>query len=499
MKLSFRESLQKLMRSRRLRAFFITSLVLHVIFGVTLVFSTRVRYAVFGNPNAKLELRETPLTDGMIEQSIKTLTDLYRARFLETIGELTEIRSEINRLQMDKLKTLRDQDEDRKKKIANKVWPNAQRPDPTAVFIPRIDIDPPPVKLLDLPSKLETLSLVDLYNLHPVLEQDAGRLYERIHAMTLCEPLEDTIPLSQTLKVTQLKIPPRRPINTAVLDTRNISAAVAGSLDAFRNELVAATLEAQDMVANARRWQGLVSDTAVSSSTQFGPSLSVVPVQSAYYGQFLNPLSLKRVSREQVINPPVELGGNIGLTDDARPAEWVSVSRWYVVGPFTHPGAKRRLDDLERKFPPEGGVDLDAVYEGKGGRPLKWKYRVFGSDFLENGIRMEPYLVDNSDFAIWYFYTEIRSTKEQDVLASFSSDDYGVCWLNKKRVYQSPPETQPWRPFCLHNFRVLHLRKGINNILFKLENAQGTTAFSVLLMTYEDRDLIDAIKARFNI
>jgi hypothetical protein len=499
MKLSFRESLQKLMRSRRLRAFFITSLVLHAVFGLTLVFSIRVRYAVFGNPNAKLELRETPLTDGMIEQSIKTLTDLYRARFIETIAELTEMRSELNRLQLEKLKTLRDQDEDRQKKIANKMWPSAQQPDPKAVFVPRIDVDPPPVKLLEVPARMEDMSLADLYNLHPVLEQDAGRLYERAHAITLCEPIEDVVPLSQTLKVTELKIPPRRPINTAVLDTRSISAAVAGSLDAFRNELVAATLEAQDIVANVRRWQSLVTDTAVNTTSQFGPSLSVMPIETEYYGQFLNPLSLKRVSRAQVINPPVELGGSIGPVNDVLPAEWVSVCRWYVVGPFTHPGAKRRLDDLERKFPPEGGVDLDAVYEGKGGRPLKWKYRVFGADFLDNGIRMEPYLVDNSDFAIWYFYTEIRSSKEQDVLASFASDDYGVCWLNKKRVYQSPPETQPWRPFCLHNFRVLHLKKGINNILFKLENAQGTTAFSVLLMTYEDRDLIDAIKARFNI
>jgi hypothetical protein len=112
---------------------------------------------------------------------------------------------------------------------------------------------------------------------------------------------------------------------------------------------------------------------------------------------------------------------------------------------------------------------------------------------------LEPYTVDNNDFAVWYFYTEFRSSKDQDVLASFSSDDYGVCWLNKKRVYQSPPETQPWRPFCLHNFRVLNLKKGINRVLFKLENATGSTGFSMMMMTYEDKDLIEAIKSRFNL
>jgi hypothetical protein len=499
MKITFKESMRKLIRSRRLRAFLMASLILHVLFGLTLVFSTKVRYAVFGDPNAKLELRPVVMTDGLINQTLVTLTDVYRGRFIDTITQLSEIRSEINRRQMEKYKTLLAQDEDRKTKIANKQWPNAQTPDLKAVYIGRIDTNPPPVKLTDLPGLMEKMSLVDLYNLHPMLEKEAGRLYERMHAMSLCEPLDDIVPLSQTLKVTQLKIPGRRPINATVLDPRNVTVEVEGSLDAFRNELVAATLETQDIVANARRWLELISDTEVNTTSLFGASLSVVPIATDYFGEFLNPLALKRVSREQVINPPVELGRSIGLLDDARPAEWVSISRWYVVGPFTHPGAKRRLDDLERKFPPEGTVDLDAVYEGKGGRPLKWKYRAFGADFLEGGVRMEPYVVDNCDFAIWYFYTEMRSSKDQDVLASFSSDDYGVCWLNRKRVYQSPPETQPWRPFCLHNFRVLNLKKGINKILFKLENAQGTTGFSMLLMTYEDKELIDAIRSRFNL
>lgn len=499
MKTDVKEFLRRLMRSRRLRAFLITSLILHAVFGLTLVFSTKVRYAVFGDPNAKLDLRKVPMTDGLIEQTLATLTDVYRGRLIDTIGQLSEIRSEVNRIQREKLKAMRAEDEDRKDKIAKKQWPDAARPNTKAVYVERIDTNPPPVKLTELPSQLEKMNLVELYNLHPMLEVEAGRLYERMHALTLCEPLTDVVPLSQTLKVTQLKIPARRPINATVLDTRNVSVAIEGSLDAFRSELVAATLETQDMVANARRWLELVTDTEVDTSRLFGPSGSVLPIDEEYNGHFLSPFALKNVSREQVINPDVSLGGSIGMQDDAHFAEWVSVSRWYVVGPFTHPGAKRRLDDLERKFPPEGTVDLDAVYEGKGGRTLKWKYRVFGADFISHGVRMEPYVVDNCDFAIWYFYTEIRSTKDQDVLASFSSDDYGVCWLNRRRVYQSPPETQPWRPFCLHNFRVLSLKKGINKILFKLENAQGTTGFSVLLMTYEDRGLIDSIKSRFNL
>lgn len=496
-----KEILQQLIRSKRLRAFFIISLSLHLAFAIALIFSDKVRNMVFGDPNKPIEVKPIEVSEETVKRAIETLTKLYRERFIETIGQLSETRNELNRYQAQKLVTLKKEDEDRQVKIANKQWPNAQKPDLTAVYIPRVDTNPPSLMLKDLPTteQLESMSLVDLYNIHPRLEVEAGRVYERIHAMQLCEPLEDIIPLSQCLKNTSLKIPDRRPINAQVMDASKIRSSTDGSLDAFRNEVTLAYLETQDMVSNARRWLQLVTGTDASTSSLFGPSLSVVPIAAPYYGHFLNPLTLKRVSREQVINPPVELGSNIGETPDSKPSDWVSVNRWYVVGPFTHPGAKRRLDDLERKFPPESSVDLDATYEGKDGRPLKWKYRVFGQDFLENGVRMEPYVVDNCAYAVWYFYTEIRSEKDQNVLASFASDDYGVCWLNRRRVYQSPPESQPWRPFCLHNFRVLSLRKGINKLLFKLENAQGTTGFSVLMMTSEEKDLIEAIKARFNL
>jgi hypothetical protein len=500
-KMSAREFLRRLIRSKRLRAFFIVSITLHVIFGMGLVFSPKFRNMVFGDPNARPEVKPIDVSEETVLRAIETLTKLYRERYIETIGAMAEARNELNRHQAQKLETLVKEDEDRKVKIANKQWPNAQTPDLKAVYVARVDEKPSAIKLRNLPSTeaMEAMSLVDLYNLHPDLEKEAGRLYERAHAMRLCEPIEDIIPLSQCIKNTSLKMPDRRPINAQIMDTSGIRNSTDGSLEAFRNEVTLAYLETQDMVANVRRWLEMCTGTEASTTTQFGPSLSVVPISVEYYGEFLNPLSLRRVSREQVINPPVELGRHIGASQDSHPAEWVSVSRWYVVGPFTHPGASRRMDDLERKFPPESTVDLDATYQGKDGRQLKWKYRAFGTDFMEGGVRMEPYVVDNCAFAVWYFYTEIRSDKDQNVLASFSSDDYGVCWLNRRRVYQSPPETQPWKPFCLHNFRVLSLRKGINKLLFKLENARGTTGFSMLMMTYEDKELIDAIKARFNL
>jgi len=96
---------------------------------------------------------------------------------------------------------------------------------------------------------------------------------------------------------------------------------------------------------------------------------------------------------------------------------------------------------------------------------------------------VEPYVIDNDKFAIWYFYTEVYSDEERDLWATFASDDYGVCWVNGAKVYYSPPETQPWVPFDRSSFRKLHLNKGVNRFLFKLENATGTTGLSVILMS----------------
>ncbi len=286
-------------------------------------------------------------------------------------------------------------------------------------------------------------------------------------------------------------MPERRALDAAKLD-RGIDTILDGRFEAFRRELNETFLEAENMVVTAQRWVQLAEELETAAADKFGEDYKTIPAPVAYYGEYLNPRLLKRVNLQRVIDPPVSLGNAIA-GDGLYAAEWISVDRWYSIGPFTHPGRQRRLDQLDRTYPPESGVDLDATYEGKDGRRLSWKYRRVDASFLNGGIRFEPYVEDNEAFAIWYFYTEISSDEDRAVLASFASDDYGVCWLNGRRVWRGPPENQPWVPFTSHNFRVLHLRKGINPLLFKLENASGTTGFSVILMTYEDATLTEGI------
>lgn len=359
-----------------------------------------------------------------------------------------------------------------------------------------IDIEPPEIELGALPD-LQEKDILELYRMHQPMEEVSGRLYERFRALQLVDHPEEPIPLSAAVDSTQLVLPVRRDIDPSKLN-RDIDTVLDGRFEAFRDELNETYLEAENMVANVRRWVEVAQALETSRSNLFGELFDVTPPPTAYYGHYLNPHHLRSVNLQRIINPPVALGNAMG-EEGTHLSEWISIDRWYTIGPFTHPGRQRRLDQLDRHYPPESGVDLDATYEGKDGRRLTWKYRRVDANFLENGIRFEPFVADNESYAIWYFYTEVYSDLDREILASFASDDFGVCWVNGRKVWQSPPEQQPWVPFTAHNLRVIPLQKGMNKFLFKLENAPGTTGFSVIMMTYEDPALTAGIPREENL
>jgi hypothetical protein len=486
----------RIVRSRHVRLFILVAIVLHLVAAVLLSVKP-IHDWILGKDTGPRQVEATPWE---LRRAIDTLLKVYTVRFNETLLELVNIRSQLDTLQLAKLERMKAEDKDREEKIRQGVWPTADRPDRNAQYFPRIDITPPRFFLGPLPDTTN-LGLVDLYRLHPPLEQEIGRIYERYHALEMAEALVDPIPLSQSIKNTRLTLPKRRDIQAHLMDTTRITSSLGEPLKKFKQELIDAWLETEDMVNTAKHWLELAeSRDAGTLPGLFGAQYNIVPPPIPYFGHYLNPRLLRRVSLQKLIDPPVALGNAIGEGEVALGTEWLSVDRWYSVGPFTHPGATRRMEELERKYPPEANtarVNLDAVYQGKDGRPLMWKYRHIGTDFIEKGLRFEPYTVDNGPYCIWYFYTEVWSDKDRMVLGSFASDDYGVCWVNGQRIYQSPPDTQPWVPFTRYGFRGVPLRKGFNRFLFKLENATGTTAFSVVLMTYEDKDLLNALREGF--
>lgn len=488
----------RLVQSRRVRIFFVVAVVIHALVALLVSTNKQLHNWFFSTEEPA---KPVTLSNREIENAVVTLVKLNEGKFRDSLLKLHEYRVRLDAAQRNKLKTMRKEDADRKQKIADKAWPSLEKPDPTAVYFDRIDVDPPPFPLEELPD-VETLNLLELYRRHPQFEGQVGKLFERYHAMELASSTTSPLPLSQSLEVTKLEMPKRRQIRPDILATL---VADQQALDVFRKELTDLYLETQDMVNNAARWVEMAESTtsAFSLSTLFGQTVNIIPAPEPYYGHYLNPRYFRQVDSKRLINPKVAFGTSIGEGELTGAAQWMSLDKWYYIGPFAHPGqnrgSERRMEDLHYKYPPESGIDLDAVYKGRDGRELRWKYRTIGRNELlgkpaDEGLRIFPYTVDNESYAIWYFYTEVWSDQDRRVVASLASDDFGKCWVNGTLVYQSPPDTQPWVPFAREGFRPIQLRKGYNRILYKLENWTGTTGFSLVLMTYEDFGLLKAIE-----
>jgi len=163
-------------------------------------------------------------------------------------------------------------------------------------------------------------------------------------------------------------------------------------------------------------------------------------------------------------------------------ANRVFVDSWYLIGPFGGYGA--RSHDVV--FEPERGVDLDAVYVGKNGIPLEWRY-VPGNAYPI----VPPQRAEN---AVFYAYTEIRVDEDMNVWFNVGSDDDSKVWVNDELVWSSNSGDKPWyrKPFyALHDEmrqynlvegRVrVHLHSGANPVLFKLYNGIDLMFLSVVL------------------
>ena len=506
---------RRVVRSRRIRAFVLISVALHVLFLGALVLSEDFRHLILGDPDRRAEV--FPATQAQVQDAVRKLLEGRSEHLTANIRSLQSIREQLDAIGRDKLQRLRDADATREELIGRGEWPTAERPDPTAQFVARADVEPeaipatpvPPLPAVeDYPDDLRALrdQVVALYRLHAPLEADVGRLFERYHALELAEFPEEPIPLSRALKSTLLDLPDRAEVDPASLDP-DIRNNTDGRFPAFRERLTQITLDADEMVDNAQRWLTLARSSESGLADKFGEQFDMIPAPQPYYGAYLDPKLLEQVQLDRILpaDVPVALSQAVGGERGLYAGDWISLNRWYIIGPFTR-GQSRSEADLEEVFGPEvgieRGVDLYRPHRDPAtGSELRWKHRAFSDNLviaeeaLEGGKRIEPYVVDNREHAVWYFYTPVYSAQDMTVVGSFASDDYGVCWVNGQRVYQSPPTERPWEIFTMESFRVVPLKKGVNHVLFKLENARGTTGCAVVLMTHHDEDLVRAIRA----
>ncbi|MGJ7914955.1 hypothetical protein ACI48D_05670, partial [Massilia sp. LXY-6] len=164
-------------------------------------------------------------------------------------------------------------------------------------------------------------------------------------------------------------------------------------------------------------------------------------------------------------------------------ANRIFLDTWYVIGPFTGHGR----GSVDAVYPPERGVDLDAVYYGKNDAPVRWNWQQEPS---------YPFVPQpRAENAVYYAYTEVAVERDMDMWMSIGADDDSKLWFNDRLVWISgADDDKPWyrAPFySLHTElagrnltegqRKLHFHKGRNTILFKLYNGMNLMFFSVVL------------------
>jgi len=163
-------------------------------------------------------------------------------------------------------------------------------------------------------------------------------------------------------------------------------------------------------------------------------------------------------------------------------ADRVYLDQWYVVGPFDAQGPVR----LQQAYPPEWGVDLDAVYRGKDGSLLQW---VLVDD------PTYPFIPpDRAENAVFYAWTEVRVDHDTTVWLDIGADDDSKLWLNDELVWVSGDGDKAWyhRPFyqlapqvaaydLVEGRRRVTLHAGRNTLLFKLYNGIDLTFLSVVI------------------
>ena len=181
---------------------------------------------------------------------------------------------------------------------------------------------------------------------------------------------------------------------------------------------------------------------------------------------------------------PELVGGNVirfteDATKDGIPAKWLYVQDWYVIGPFPNPDRV----NLRRKFPPESVVDLDATYVGKDGRTIKWEFMQARNATPKESWRsdLKPEVVPRNaaEYEIWYAYAEVFSDIACDRWIAVGSDDRSDIWINDVPVWGSSNKLKQWR--VDEGYRRVHLKKGRNRILARVENGWHLIGWSVCI------------------
>jgi hypothetical protein len=160
-------------------------------------------------------------------------------------------------------------------------------------------------------------------------------------------------------------------------------------------------------------------------------------------------------------------GSEIGLIGyRLAPAARKFLTEWNLSGPFDAPD----MDSLTTVFPPENGIDLNATYPGKSGKPAGWKkIKAPASGYID----LNP-LVQPNERVVVYAVGWVRAPEDMTAHLLLGSDDGVRVWINDELRHTNPA----YRAVATDQDQVaVRLKKGWNKVLLKILQGDGGFGF----------------------
>jgi hypothetical protein len=159
-------------------------------------------------------------------------------------------------------------------------------------------------------------------------------------------------------------------------------------------------------------------------------------------------------------------GNDVGLDAFSLEPHRSFIPAWYLIGPFPNPrdASLKRLG-IDIAYAPEKEINLSATYKGVDDQPVRWTL----TQTPPRG-RMDLYQFDPYEMVVVYALSYINSPKDQTVPLLLGTDDGVKVFLNEQEIHRVL-EVRVAEP---DKDRVpLHLKKGWNALLLKIENNYG--------------------------
>jgi hypothetical protein len=182
-------------------------------------------------------------------------------------------------------------------------------------------------------------------------------------------------------------------------------------------------------------------------------------------------------------------GFEIGLDAFVLEPHRTFIPEWYLIGPFPNPlGVNQARLGLDTPYPPETDPDIAKEYTGAGQKPVRWTLEKTPSHGVIDLLRYEP-----NELVVAYAMTHVYSPREQTVLLFFGTDDGGKVLLNDKEVFR---KLLLRGAVADQDTVALHLSKGWNKLVMKIENNSGDFGFVARVRDDGELLLFDPLKRR---